>query len=237
MNREIYGILVGTVTLLSLALPQQLFLLVVALLAFFMARELESSLGVKDVSFASFFSLIAFSISPALGGVVVSLFSLAYGYRYWSLEVFLKAVFILFYSSFFPSYIVHLKSQDVKLLLALVIAVWVNDMTAYYVGRKFGTQPLFPKISPKKSLEGFLSGYLLGTAVLATLIEGGLLERLLVAGLTILGAVFGDYFKSFIKRQVGIKDFSNLFGEHGGVVDRFDALVFCAPLFYFLVGR
>lgn len=237
MSRELYGILIGGVSLLSLLLPLPLFVLVIALLSLLMAWELSEHLGVKDVFPAALFSPLLFYLSPPLGGIYVSLISLAYGYRKWDLDSFLRSLFILFYTGFFTSFLIYLKEKSTYVLLILLLSVWANDIFAYYVGKNFGRTPLFPKLSPKKTVEGFLGGMFAGVMVFSLLSPLPLAPSFLVALFFLLAGVFGDYFKSFIKRQLGIKDFSNILGEHGGFVDRFDALLFASPVLYWLLSE
>jgi len=120
-------------------------------------------------------------------------------------------------------------------LLLVILAVWCQDGAAQIFGRLFGTQKLWPNISPNKTLEGCAAGFL--AAVVATLLFGRFLHlnllHLLGLGLVlgILGQ-FGDFCKSLIKRELGIKDFGNLIPGHGGVLDRFDSLLFTMPVAY-----
>jgi len=237
MNRELYGVLIGASTLLATILPLPLFTLIVALLSLLIAYEICKSLNLKDMHFAAFFSPVFFYVSPPLGGLYVSLLSLLQGYRAWNLDSFFKSLFVLFYTGFFTSYLILLKEKSTYLLLVLILCVWANDVFAYYAGRKLGRRPLFPRLSPKKTVEGFLSGLVAGSILFLILLDRPILESLLVGVLTLTAGVAGDYFKSFLKRQLGIKDFSNVLGQHGGFTDRFDALVFAAPVFYWLIFR
>ena len=234
MNREIYGLLIGVSTLLAALTPLPLFLLVVALLSLLIAKELCTALGLDRLHFPAFFSPLLFYVSPAAGGIYISLMSLAYGYRTWNLDLFFRSLFVLFYTGFFPSYLILLKEEGTAPLLILVLGIWASDVFAYYAGKNFGKRPLFPKLSPKKTLEGFLGGLLAGSLVFLLLLGRPPLESLLIGVFTIVSGVAGDYFKSFIKRQLGIKDFSSVLGQHGGFTDRFDALLFGAPVFYWL---
>ncbi|RLJ70934.1 phosphatidate cytidylyltransferase [Hydrogenivirga caldilitoris] len=237
MNRELYGALIGALTLLALALPISIFTLVVAFLALLIGRELSFALGVESVFPATFFSSLLFVIDPALGGIYVGLIALAYGYRTWNLDSFLRSVFILFYTGFFTSYLVHIREMGFTTILAFVLSVWANDVFAYYIGKRYGKAHLLPKLSPKKTVEGFLGGIAAGALAFALLSPFPLLKSLLIAVLFLLAGVAGDYFKSFIKRQLGIKDFSHVLGGHGGFTDRFDAVIFAAPVFYWLTYR
>ena len=115
-------------------------------------------------------------------------------------------------------------------LLKLILFVWVVDVSAYYVGKKFGRRKLSPRLSPNKTWEGFL-----GSLFFGSLYSVLFLKTFLFAPVLVVSALLGDLFKSFIKRQVGIKDFSHLLGSHGGFIDRFDSLLFCAPLYALIV--
>lgn len=128
-------------------------------------------------------------------------------------------------------------------ILALVIA-WMSDTGAYFVGVLLGRHKMAPKISPKKSWEGFFGGWLISvlSAVLVFILrfeiehtygENVFYTLYLFLPLTFLLAplsVCGDLLASAIKRKCGIKDFGNIMPGHGGVMDRFDSVILIAPL-------
>ncbi|MCD7846735.1 MAG: phosphatidate cytidylyltransferase [Oscillospiraceae bacterium] len=127
-------------------------------------------------------------------------------------------------------------------LLALILTfcgAWLDDTGAYFAGTFLGKHKLCPKISPKKTVEGFIGGILtdvilflvFGLVVDLTMAEAQvnyILMALLGAGCALLG-VAGDLFASVIKRHCDVKDYGNLFPGHGGALDRFDSVVFVAP--------
>jgi len=119
----------------------------------------------------------------------------------------------------------------------LLLAVsWLADTAAYAVGRMWGTTRLAPRVSPKKTVEGSVGA--LGVAMLAGLILGPQVELSPWHGLALglIGGVLGqvgDLAASALKRDAGVKDFPLFFPGHGGVLDRFDGLLFNAPAFYF----
>ena len=125
----------------------------------------------------------------------------------------------------------------------IIFAAWGTDASAYFVGKKFGKHKISP-ISPKKSVEGCIGGTL--GAVLCILLYTVFLNLhydmninyFLIAGigivLSLIGQI-GDFSASTIKRHVGIKDFSNIFPGHGGMLDRIDSVIFIAPFAYFLL--
>ncbi len=122
-------------------------------------------------------------------------------------------------------------------LLALLLTVMVSDTAQYYGGRLLGRRPLAPAISPKKTIEGAVTGLVGGVIAMMLLGRTWLPERsFLVLGL--LGAtvvalgIVGDLFESLLKRGAGVKDASGLIPGHGGILDRLDSLLFAAPVYY-----
>jgi phosphatidate cytidylyltransferase len=132
------------------------------------------------------------------------------------------------------------------LLLLPIIATWLGDTTAYFGGRAMGRRKLLPSVSPAKTVEGGLwglvgsvAGALLVTAVLFPVFGGGEPLSLLAAGLLglVIGGVaqVGDLAESALKREAGIKDSGTILPGHGGVLDRFDAILFTLPLTWILL--
>jgi phosphatidate cytidylyltransferase len=122
-------------------------------------------------------------------------------------------------------------------LFLLLVTVIASDTAQYYAGRAFGRRLLAPTISPKKTVEGAVGGFAGGGLVLAVAgawwaptIPAAL--RLML-GLTVVAlGIAGDLFESMLKRSAGVKDSSSLIPGHGGVLDRIDALLFAAPVYY-----
>jgi phosphatidate cytidylyltransferase len=118
-------------------------------------------------------------------------------------------------------------------VIALLVLSWVCDSSAFFVGGAFGRIRLAPTISPKKSVEGALAG-LVGAAIAGPLLglTVGLPPLLMVGyGLAIAAAtIVGDLVESLLKRQTGVKDSGMLIPGHGGLLDRMDSLLFCAPI-------
>ena len=132
-------------------------------------------------------------------------------------------------------------------MLPLVIA-WMSDTGAYFVGTFLGKHKMAPVISPKKTWEGFFGGWLISiglTAVFGVICNaliGGMSSLHIKVGLiTVFAAVLaplsvlGDLLASLIKRRCGIKDYGNIMPGHGGVMDRFDSVIFIAPLLWVLL--
>jgi phosphatidate cytidylyltransferase len=222
-EREGVGLLIGVATLLSAFLPNSVFLLLLSLLSFGMARELGKALGVSEISYLAPLVLVLAVLGVELGIAGVLLLAFLFAYLRWSLDCLSKAVLVLIYAGFLPMFLYTVKSQGSWELIKLVFFAYTVDTASYYAGKLFGKRPLAVRLSPKKTWEG-LAGGMLGGALFFYLIN----KPILLAVPFVLIALAGDLFKSFIKRQVGIKDFSNLLGEHGGLVDRFDSVLFVA---------
>jgi phosphatidate cytidylyltransferase len=127
-----------------------------------------------------------------------------------------------------------------RALFLLMLTIIVSDSMQYYTGRLLGRHPLAPIVSPKKTVEGALGGFVFGTAAFAIIgawwlpqIPTGLRVGL---GLTIVAlGIAGDLFESMLKRSANVKDSSSLIPGHGGILDRIDALLFAAPVYYIVL--
>jgi phosphatidate cytidylyltransferase len=121
-------------------------------------------------------------------------------------------------------------------VLLLIAAVAISDTAQYYTGRAFGRTPLAPTLSPKKTREGAVGGFIAAPAFLAA--AGSVwmptVSSLWLAGLGVVlvaAGIAGDLFESMLKRAAQLKDSGTLIPGHGGVLDRIDALLFAAPIF------
>jgi len=130
-------------------------------------------------------------------------------------------------------------------VLLMFFCVWATDIFAYFGGSTFGgkfiTRKLFPRLSPKKTWEGYFSGIagsVLAAWACSSFVTGYPTVRGVMIGL-LIGVVSpaGDLMESMFKRDAGVKDSSGIIPGHGGVLDRFDTIMFIAPLIYFLVTR
>ena len=131
------------------------------------------------------------------------------------------------------------KTIDGVKLLALVFGItWGNDTFAYTFGRLFGKHKLYEKMSPKKTIEGALGG-LFGGSVIAVIMKIYLLNQISYIDILLVALVsgafgqMGDLVESMFKRYFKIKDSGMFLPGHGGVLDRFDAVMFNAPIIYF----
>lgn len=138
------------------------------------------------------------------------------------------------------SHFIALRELDrgLQWIILTFVITWTCDSAAYFVGRALGKHPFFPKISPKKTREGAIAGLIVG--VIASLLTGFIIHlpwfhALAIGVLGVLASTFGDLSESLIKRQVGVKDSSNLIPGHGGMLDRIDSLLFNVVVVYYYV--
>ncbi|MGE5353360.1 MAG: phosphatidate cytidylyltransferase [Acidobacteriota bacterium] len=123
------------------------------------------------------------------------------------------------------------------LMISILASIWVCDSAAFFAGSALGKHKLFPRVSPKKSWEGAVAGFL------AAIIAMAVMKILLLPSLTLTDAVVigflvgtigqvGDLAESLLKRDAGVKDSSNIIPGHGGIFDRFDSLLLTSPVVY-----
>lgn len=154
----------------------------------------------------------------------------------------------IIYVGFLFSHIVPIKYMlnGSKWLMTIQILVWISDTFAYLVGVKFGRK-FFSRglceISPKKSIEGSL-GSIVFTVITMLLIKGFLFKNLNISGIhliivpvliAIVGQI-GDLAESVFKREFGVKDSGKILGGHGGILDRYDSLIWVFPLMYYYIN-
>jgi phosphatidate cytidylyltransferase len=148
----------------------------------------------------------------------------------------------LMYVCFFLGYLVLIRDQahGQAWIFFLFLLIWAGDTGAYYVGRAFGKRKLLERISPNKTVEGAVGG-LASTVAAAWLCRPFLFPEVTVFSITLLALVLGlagqvgDLAESLLKRSSGAKDSGTLFPGHGGVLDRFDGILFASPILYYAV--
>ena len=128
--------------------------------------------------------------------------------------------------------------DGVGLILGVALCAIAYDVFGFFVGSQFGKSPIAPRVSPNKSFEGTLAGMVAAVLVgwlIVSRIEPWSPGKGAVLGLFVAaGAFLGDLCESMLKRDLGVKDFGSLLPGHGGVLDRFDSLLFCLPITYYL---
>jgi phosphatidate cytidylyltransferase len=131
-----------------------------------------------------------------------------------------------------------LPDHGAGLLVDVLVGTFVADTAAYATGRMFGSHKIAPTISPNKTIEGLIGGFLIGTMGFwfAGLYQDWLsgVDALIIGAAVAAVAPVGDLFESMLKRDLGTKDTGTLFGPHGGILDRLDAVFFTIVVGYYL---
>ena len=136
-------------------------------------------------------------------------------------------------------YFIETRDAGLTYLIFALIVVWATDSGAYFTGRKVGKRKLWPEISPNKTVEGFIGGIIwaLVAAFIIHFISPLTTSYFILIGITIAASIFGqlgDLVESAIKRHYNVKDSGKILPGHGGILDRFDSLLFVLPLLHFL---
>ena len=149
----------------------------------------------------------------------------------YNLEDSLYLIGITFFIGFAFNIIVYLRQLDIGICIYIFLVACLTDTYAYIGGSLIGRHKL-SKISPKKTIEGSLIGSIMGTILASiyyiTVIGGSILEIIIITFILTILSEIGDLVFSSIKRHFKIKDFSNLIPGHGGVLDRFDSIIYVA---------
>lgn len=131
--------------------------------------------------------------------------------------------------------------KGLKYSFLIIISIWIVDIFAYFVGKKFGKHKILPQISPNKSYEGLIGSLILTTLIL--LILNSIFKFftinfcIIFTVLVVFLSFFGDTFESLIKRYFSVKDTGNIIIGHGGVFDRIDSFIFTIPFLYFILWK
>lgn len=158
--------------------------------------------------------------------------------QYWGYPIIVAGVFLVLLPLFIQS-LIHLYylPQGKSLLVYLLFLIWASDIGAYLTGKRVGKNKLIPQVSPGKSWEGVLGGFILALIVAIVgyiyFTPYSISIWFVLAVFTVIISIFGDLFISILKRRCHLKDTGTLIPGHGGVLDRLDSLIAALPLFYF----
>lgn len=159
------------------------------------------------------------------------------------LDVVSKYLFVIGYI-LFPFIIITkipfgTRGYNPKIIIGIFILIWTNDTFAYIVGKSIGKHKLFERISPKKTIEGFVGGIIFATIagflISKYYIEGSKFNQYIWIGFAVIVGVFGtigDLIESKFKRIAGVKDSGKIMPGHGGILDRLDSVIFVAPFIF-----
>lgn len=139
--------------------------------------------------------------------------------------------FFAYDATYYSEMEINTNNYSSLLLVGFFVIQWANDSGAYLVGSMLGKNKLFERISPNKTWEGFYGGAVLAviTGVVFGMFDGSTIHWIIVALIIVIFGTLGDLTESQIKRSCGVKDSGNLLPGHGGILDRFDGVLFSAP--------
>jgi phosphatidate cytidylyltransferase len=180
-----------------------------------------------------------YGMMALIAGLVLLMFVYVFTYPKFRAEQVMAAFFGVIYVAVMLSFVYLTRNlPDGKFIVWLIfLCSWGCDTCAYCVGMLIGKHKMAPVLSPKKSVEGAVGGVagaaLLG-AVYGAATQGPVLEYAVICTVGALISMVGDLAASAIKRNQNIKDYGTLIPGHGGILDRFDSVIFTAPVIYFL---
>lgn len=192
------------------------------------------------------FAFFSDQMMLVLGLLILLMAVYVFTYPRYKTEQLLAAFFGVFYVAVMLSYVYQTRRMEAGAYIVWLIFLcsWGCDTCAYCVGVLFGKHKMAPVLSPKKSIEGAVGG-VIGAALLTALYSFVFRDAMGISGveigiLAVIGAIgalismVGDLTASAIKRNYEIKDYGKLIPGHGGILDRFDSVIFTAPMIYFL---
>ncbi|WP_340074688.1 phosphatidate cytidylyltransferase [Leptobacterium sp. I13] len=158
-------------------------------------------------------------------------------HRFSNTQKFLITLFYIGGGSIFLTMIPYKDDHFAKyMIISIFILIWVNDSFAFLVGKAFGKNKLFKKVSPKKTIEGALGGFIFALIAAFLLWKYGhemhMKEWMILTFMVVIMGTLGDLIESKFKRTAGVKDSGAILPGHGGLLDRLDSLIFTAPFAY-----
>ena len=254
-TRRISGILLVIAALLTIISGGYVLFFTLVCISLIGMQELYKAMGVHGEStglleIIGYLGAILYYVSLLLGfesyglmtvlvSLILIMFVYVFTYPKYNAHQIMSAFFGVVYVAVMLSFILLTRNlPDGKFIVWLIfLCSWGCDTCAYCVGMLIGKHKMAPVLSPKKSVEGGIGGVvgagLLGV-IYAAAIQGPMVEYAVICGIGALISMVGDLAASAIKRNQGIKDYGKLIPGHGGILDRFDSVIFTAPVIYYL---
>ncbi len=254
-TRLISGIVLVIVALVTIGFGGPVLLATGIILSIIGMAELMRAMKVHEKNYSllevtSFLTVIAYYLILYLGydqyelmilicGFILNMFVYVFRYPRYHARQITAALFSIIYAGVMLSYIykTRMLPGGIYHVWLIFICSWGCDTCAYCVGMLFGRHKMAPVLSPKKSVEGAVGG-VAGAAILGIIFalatHNQVVEYALICAIGALISMVGDLAASAIKRNFEIKDYGTLIPGHGGVMDRFDSVIFTAPIIYYL---
>ena len=257
LRRSFSGIIYVLLFVAAIVFSETTYLTLVTLFGFLCIWEFSKMIALKGAAAYLFFAILLVVLFKAkdsyalIGILAINVLSSIYlMYQLFTKKAFVyqnersKLGLTIRYVIFSMSFLILLPFlKDVfypYLMISILSIIWVNDSFAFLVGKNFGKHKLFVSVSPNKTIEGFLGGFIF--ALLAALLISKLntdfssVNWLIIGFLVSVFGTIGDLIESKFKRQANIKDSGNLMPGHGGILDRLDSLLFVAPFVYLYIN-
>ena len=254
-TRLISGIILVVVALLAIMTGSYVLLFTLMGISVIGMQELYKAMGVRKENFTlleivgylgavlyycfMYVNFDRYGMMAMILSVILLMFVYVFRYPEFTADQVMSAYFGIVYVAVMLSFIYLTRNlPDGQFVVWLIfLSSWGCDTCAYCVGMLIGKHKMAPVLSPKKSIEGAVGG-VLGAAglgvIYASATHGQMLEYAIICGVGSLISMVGDLAASAIKRNRGIKDYGRLIPGHGGILDRFDSVIFTAPGIYFL---
>lgn len=201
--------------------------------------EITSFLAIIVYDTVIFLGKPEYQMPVIIGALVLNMFVYVFSYPRYHADQVTAAFFSIMYAGVMLFFIYQTRMMDGGAFLVWLIFLcsWGCDTCAYCVGMLIGRHKMAPVLSPKKSVEGAVGG-VIGAALLGVLygacVGAGVVEYGILCAVGALISMVGDLAASAIKRNHEIKDYGTLIPGHGGIMDRFDSVIFTAPVIYYL---
>ncbi|WP_405607144.1 phosphatidate cytidylyltransferase [Polaribacter sp. Asnod1-A03] len=257
LKRSLSGIIYVLIFLSAILISKESYIALTSLFGVLCIWEFSKLIDFKGIIGYIFFGLTLFlmlkrpdnyAVAVILGITLLSSLSLIY-YLFVKKEVTFsndrsKLGLLIRYPIFSMIFLVFLPiyqgEYNPYLMISILIIIWVNDSFAFLVGKNLGKRKLFPSVSPKKTIEGFLGGLvfaLIAAIIIGTFNDDFIIGNwLIIAFLVSVIGTIGDLIESKFKRQANVKDSGDIMPGHGGILDRLDSLLFAAPFVYLYIN-